>query len=89
MRYQVPVDIAPYITLCALDIIANTAMGVNVGAQTNSASPYVQCIADLTETMWIRVRSVNLPVCMSIKILYNSKRSHYTTPISNKVKFHF
>ena len=35
------VDICPYISLCSLDIICETAMGTKIGAQHDSSSPYV------------------------------------------------
>ena len=38
------VDIGNSITLCALDIICDTAMGKNVGAQENDDSDYVKAI---------------------------------------------
>ena len=38
------VDIGSSITLCALDIICDTAMGKNVSAQENDDSDYVKAI---------------------------------------------
>ena len=38
------VDIGSSITLCALDIICDTAMGKNVNAQENDDSDYVRAI---------------------------------------------
>lgn len=37
-------DIYPYVTLCALDIICETAMGTSVNAQINEDSKYVKCV---------------------------------------------
>ncbi len=38
------VNIYPYITKCALDIICQTAMGKNVNAQGNDESDYVKAV---------------------------------------------
>jgi len=39
------VDIVKYVTNCTLDVIAKTAMGVELGAQTKENLEYVKCIA--------------------------------------------
>ncbi len=39
-----PIDLYPYLTLCALDVICKTAMGQNLGAQENEESDYVKAI---------------------------------------------
>ncbi|KAK2494093.1 hypothetical protein MC885_005001 [Smutsia gigantea] len=38
-----------YVTLCALDIICETAMGKNIGAQTNDDSEYVRAVYSYSE----------------------------------------
>ncbi|XP_037949227.1 cytochrome P450 4d8-like [Teleopsis dalmanni] len=44
-------DVYPFICLAALDIIAETAMGTKVNAQTNSGSEYVSAVREVTELM--------------------------------------
>lgn len=44
-----PVDVFPFITKAALDIICETAMGVKVNAQTGGDNPYVQAIYAVSE----------------------------------------
>ncbi|XP_045615139.2 cytochrome P450 4C1 isoform X1 [Procambarus clarkii] len=39
-----PFDIFPFITLCTLDVICETAMGCNINAQDNSESDYVKAV---------------------------------------------
>ncbi|XP_065366480.1 cytochrome P450 4d2-like [Calliphora vicina] len=45
------IDIFPVVCLCALDIIAETAMGVKVNAQEKPGLEYVQAIASLSRIM--------------------------------------
>ncbi|KFB40897.1 AGAP002419-PA-like protein [Anopheles sinensis] len=42
------VNIYPYVTLAALDIICETAMGTSINAQTDTESEYVKAITDLS-----------------------------------------
>lgn len=51
------VDIYPFITLCTLDVICETAMGVSIDAQTNSNSEYVNSVRFLLNNMMERTYS--------------------------------
>ncbi|KAM6221519.1 cytochrome P450 4V2-like [Rhynchocyon petersi] len=45
-----------YVTLCALDIICETAMGKNIGAQNNDDSDYVRAVYRMSEFILRRVK---------------------------------
>ncbi|XP_003271559.2 cytochrome P450 4V2 [Nomascus leucogenys] len=45
-----------YITLCALDIICETAMGNNIGAQSNDDSEYVRAVYRMSEMIFQRIK---------------------------------
>lgn len=49
------IDIVPIITLCTLDVICETAMGIKVGVQTNSNLDYVQSLHDISGIFLIRL----------------------------------
>ncbi|XP_036313639.1 cytochrome P450 4V2-like [Pipistrellus kuhlii] len=46
-----------YITLCALDIICETAMGKNIDAQTNDDSEYVRAVYRMSDLLQERMRT--------------------------------
>uniref|UniRef100_A0A194ALH3 Putative cytochrome P450 4V2 n=1 Tax=Pinctada fucata TaxID=50426 RepID=A0A194ALH3_PINFU len=50
-------NIFSYITLCALDIICETAMGKTVDAQGNTDSEYVKCVYKIAELILKRQRT--------------------------------
>ncbi|KAK3095965.1 hypothetical protein FSP39_021393 [Pinctada imbricata] len=52
-----PFNISNFITLCALDIICETAMGRTIDAQRNSDSEYVRCVNKITELILQRQRT--------------------------------
>ncbi|NXW20778.1 CP4V2 protein, partial [Circaetus pectoralis] len=52
-----PFDVFLYITLCALDIICETAMGKNVGAQENKDSEYVRAVYRMSDLIQQRQKS--------------------------------
>ncbi|XP_023370667.1 cytochrome P450 4V2 isoform X2 [Otolemur garnettii] len=45
-----------YITLCALDIICETAMGKNIGAQSNEDSEYVRAVYRMSDLIFQRMK---------------------------------
>ncbi|XP_033071818.1 cytochrome P450 4V2 isoform X2 [Trachypithecus francoisi] len=45
-----------YITLCALDIICETAMGKTIGAQSNDDSEYVRAVYRMSEMIFRRIK---------------------------------
>ena len=51
------IDIFPYVTHCALDIICETAMGKSIGAQANSGTDYVKAIYAASDIIFQRQRS--------------------------------
>ncbi|XP_059941875.1 cytochrome P450 4V2 isoform X2 [Mesoplodon densirostris] len=82
-----------YITLCALDIICETAMGKNIGAQSNDDSEYVQAVYRMSDSIHQRMKMPWLWLDIlffilkdgwehkrSLKILHNfTKNGHDTT----------
>ncbi|XP_020931245.1 cytochrome P450 4V2 isoform X2 [Sus scrofa] len=46
-----------YITLCALDIICETAMGKNIGAQSNDDSEYVRAVYRVSDSIHRRMKA--------------------------------
>lgn len=49
------IDIVPLITLCTLDVICETAMGIKVGCQANAESDYVQSLHTISSIFLIRL----------------------------------
>uniref|UniRef100_A0A182Q7Y3 Cytochrome P450 n=1 Tax=Anopheles farauti TaxID=69004 RepID=A0A182Q7Y3_9DIPT len=47
-------DIFPQVTLCALDVICESAMGTKVEAQLNSTSSYVLAVKEITNLIQLR-----------------------------------
>ncbi|XP_035148364.3 cytochrome P450 4V2 isoform X2 [Callithrix jacchus] len=45
-----------YVTLCALDVICETAMGKNIGAQSNDDSKYVRAVYRMSEMIFRRIK---------------------------------
>ncbi|NWI96821.1 CP4V2 protein, partial [Pitta sordida] len=70
-----PFDVFLDITLCALDIICETAMGKNVGAQKNKNSNYVSAIYRMSDLIQQRQKSPWLWPD-SLYILFKEGREH-------------
>ncbi|GFQ89197.1 cytochrome P450 4C1 [Trichonephila clavata] len=49
------VDVVPLITACTLDIICQTAMGVNIDAQSGRNTEYVRAVNEIEEAFMYRV----------------------------------
>ncbi|GIZ01910.1 cytochrome P450 4V2 [Caerostris extrusa] len=48
-------DIATPITLCSLDIICETTLGVSIGAQKNSESQYVKSVSRASDLIFVQI----------------------------------
>uniref|UniRef100_A0A182QL51 Cytochrome P450 n=1 Tax=Anopheles farauti TaxID=69004 RepID=A0A182QL51_9DIPT len=48
-------DVFPLVTLCALDVICESAMGTKVNAQMNSESDYVKAVKEITNLIQLRI----------------------------------
>lgn len=48
------VDLYPFINGCTLDIICETAMGIELGSQTNQDLPYSKAVVRISEILWKR-----------------------------------
>uniref|UniRef100_A0A182M757 Cytochrome P450 n=1 Tax=Anopheles culicifacies TaxID=139723 RepID=A0A182M757_9DIPT len=48
-------DVFPLVTLCALDVICESAMGTKVNAQINSESEYVKAVKEITNLIQVRI----------------------------------
>ncbi|KAF2895541.1 hypothetical protein ILUMI_10635 [Ignelater luminosus] len=87
-------DIYPYITLCALDIICEAAMGTSVNAQNNSESEYVKNVKEMCRIVVdrsfspIKMFDVLYPLSKDYKIEQNAlKVLHgYTNYVIKKRK---
>ncbi|XP_058449664.1 cytochrome P450 4c3-like [Malaya genurostris] len=51
-------NIYEYVTLCTLDIISETAMGVKINAQHNSTSSYVKSVKEMSNIIFKRLFSM-------------------------------
>ncbi|CAF3403743.1 unnamed protein product [Rotaria sp. Silwood1] len=56
IKSEKEVNLYPYIASCALDIICEAAMGLNIGAQHNRNSQYVDAVLKITDIILKRQR---------------------------------
>uniref|UniRef100_A0A1I8PE23 Cytochrome P450 n=1 Tax=Stomoxys calcitrans TaxID=35570 RepID=A0A1I8PE23_STOCA len=75
---KTPFNIAPYISAATLDIIAETAMGVEVNAQIDKNVPYTSAVAEMLEMMSWRFLYVHLHSDLIFSILYPFKKLRQT-----------
>ncbi|KAJ8943363.1 hypothetical protein NQ318_002596 [Aromia moschata] len=75
------VDIYPYITMCTLDIICETAMGVSINAQKNTESEYVVAVKELCRIIIERSFS---PI-QRLDVLYSFTRNYRIEEKSLKI----
>ncbi|CAI5783992.1 cytochrome P450 4V2-like [Podarcis lilfordi] len=71
-----PFDCTLYITLCALDVISETAMGKNIGAQHNKDSEYVQAVYRMSALIQQRQKSPWLWPDL-LYLMFQEGREHY------------
>ncbi|XP_058062988.1 cytochrome P450 4d1-like [Anopheles bellator] len=65
-------DIFPQVTLCALDVICETAMGTKVNAQLNAESKYVQAVKEIT--LLVQCRLFNFLIRYDFFYRFSSNR---------------
>ncbi|XP_028599962.2 cytochrome P450 4V2-like [Podarcis muralis] len=65
-----------YITLCALDVICETAMGKNIGAQHNKDSEYVRAVYRMSDLIHRRQKSPWLWPNL-LYLMFQEGREHY------------
>ncbi|RZB39210.1 p450 domain containing protein, partial [Asbolus verrucosus] len=68
------VDIYPFVTLCALDIICESAMGTNINAQDDENSDYVRSVKDMCRITTER----SLSPLQMYDFLYPLTKNYYT-----------
>nr|XP_022907367.1 cytochrome P450 4C1-like [Onthophagus taurus] len=74
-------DLYPYITHCTLDIICETAMGVEINAMNNPKNEYVKNVSDITKATFDRLMK---PWLKSDFIYYNTNQGkRYKKYLSN------
>ncbi|XP_073838101.1 cytochrome P450 4d8-like [Musca autumnalis] len=80
-------DIMPYICSAALDIITETAMGVNVNAQTDKNMPYTKAVKELTSLVIWRIIRFYLNHEWQFSILCPLKKLRHDKLVGTMHKF--
>lgn len=65
------VEMFPLVTLCALDVICESAMGTQINAQRNSNSEYV-----LAVKKWLKIPLLPYHYCLTATFFFNFRISH-------------
>ncbi|XP_073836497.1 cytochrome P450 4d8-like [Musca autumnalis] len=83
---KTPFDIMPYICSAATDIITETAMGVNVNAQTNKNMPYTMAVKEMTsQSVWRCIRAyLNNEMVFSILHPFRKLRQNKLIKVMHK-----
>uniref|UniRef100_A0AAG5CXD5 Cytochrome P450 n=1 Tax=Anopheles atroparvus TaxID=41427 RepID=A0AAG5CXD5_ANOAO len=67
-------DIFPQVTLCALDVICESAMGTKVDAQLNSTSSYVMAVKEITNLIQYRFYDFLIRYDFFFRLSANSRK---------------
>ncbi|XP_052865272.1 cytochrome P450 4d1-like [Anopheles cruzii] len=67
-------DIFPQVTLCALDVICETAMGTKLNAQVNSNSTYVLAVKEITNLIQLRFYDFLIRYNFFFRLSSNSRK---------------
>lgn len=67
-------DIFPQVTLCALDVICESAMGMKVNAQLNSTSSYVLAVKEITNLIQLRFYDFLIRYNFFFRLSTNSRK---------------
>uniref|UniRef100_A0A182PZ10 Uncharacterized protein n=1 Tax=Anopheles epiroticus TaxID=199890 RepID=A0A182PZ10_9DIPT len=67
-------DIFPQVTLCALDVICESAMGTKVNAQLNSTSSYVLAVKEITNLIQLRFYDFLIRYDVFFRLSANSRK---------------
>ncbi|XP_013104443.2 cytochrome P450 4d8 [Stomoxys calcitrans] len=68
------IDVHPYMSLFTLDVIVETAMGIQVNAQVNKTNEYILAVKEMTELMAMRFIRSHLKNEILFTILHPSKK---------------